>query len=79
MFDVQTEQKNIYYSIEVLADILSQSKATINARVKRGELDKCPKQERFQSTKWIIFLKSKRCLTVHGMKSTLSNPNENIT
>ncbi|EKF9219136.1 DNA cytosine methyltransferase [Vibrio cholerae] len=43
MFDVQTEQKNIYYSIEVLADILSQSKATINARVKRGELDKCPK------------------------------------
>ncbi|EKO3781536.1 DNA (cytosine-5-)-methyltransferase [Vibrio metschnikovii] len=42
MFDVQTEQKNIYYSIEVLADILSQSKATINARVKRGELDKCP-------------------------------------
>ncbi|EGQ8121867.1 DNA (cytosine-5-)-methyltransferase [Vibrio cholerae] len=42
MFDVQTEKKEIYYSIEVLADILSQSKATINSRIKRGELARCP-------------------------------------
>ena len=43
MFDVQTEQKNIHYSLEVLADILSQSKATMSARIKRGELTPCPK------------------------------------
>ncbi|CCN50660.1 Modification methylase Eco47II [Vibrio nigripulchritudo MADA3029] len=42
MFDVQTEQQNIYYSLEVLADILSQSKATMSARIKRGELTPCP-------------------------------------
>ncbi len=38
MFDVQTKQQEINFSIEVLADILSQSKATMGARVKRGEL-----------------------------------------
>ncbi len=42
MFDVQTEQENIHYSLEVLADILSQSKATMGARIKRGELTPCP-------------------------------------
>ncbi len=42
MFDVQTEQKNIHYSLEVLADILSQSKATMGARIRRGELTPCP-------------------------------------
>lgn len=42
MIDVQTKQQEMYYSIETLADILSQSKATINSRVKRGELSKCP-------------------------------------
>lgn len=39
MFDVQNEIK---FSIPVLADILSQSKATIEARIKRGELRPCP-------------------------------------
>ncbi|MCK8075296.1 DNA (cytosine-5-)-methyltransferase [Vibrio sp. 1CM2L] len=42
MFDVQNE-KEIKYSVEVLADILSQSKATIGARIKRGEITPCPK------------------------------------
>ncbi|EEY38562.1 DNA cytosine methyltransferase [Vibrio mimicus] len=42
MFDVHNEHKNTTYSIEVLADILSQSKATIGARVNRGELSPCP-------------------------------------
>lgn len=42
MLDVQTKQKNIHFSIEVLADILSQSKATMGARIKRGELTPCP-------------------------------------
>jgi len=41
MFDVQNETE-IKYSIAVLADILSQSKATIGARIKRGELTLCP-------------------------------------
>ncbi len=41
MFDVQTEQQEINFSIEVLADILSQSKATMGARIKRGELIPC--------------------------------------
>ncbi|HCG6133603.1 TPA: DNA (cytosine-5-)-methyltransferase [Vibrio parahaemolyticus] len=41
MFDVQTEQQEINFSIEVLADILSQSKATMGARIKRGELTPC--------------------------------------
>ncbi|MGI1988144.1 DNA cytosine methyltransferase [Shewanella glacialipiscicola] len=41
MFDVQNETE-IKYSIAVLADILSQSKATIGARIKRGELTPCP-------------------------------------
>ncbi|MGR6841764.1 DNA cytosine methyltransferase [Aliivibrio wodanis] len=40
MFDVQNKQE-IKYSIAVLADILSQSKATINSRIKRGELTPC--------------------------------------
>ncbi|MBE0506974.1 MAG: DNA (cytosine-5-)-methyltransferase [Marinospirillum sp.] len=34
-------QNKASYSIEMLADILSQSKATINARVKKGELNVC--------------------------------------
>lgn len=34
---------NQLFSIEVLADILSQSKATIEARIKRGELTLCEK------------------------------------
>ncbi|PQJ47998.1 DNA cytosine methyltransferase [Vibrio splendidus] len=42
MFDVQTEQQETYYSIEILADILSQSKATMGARIKRQELTPCP-------------------------------------
>ncbi|EGR1879780.1 TPA: DNA (cytosine-5-)-methyltransferase, partial [Vibrio parahaemolyticus] len=42
MFDVQAEQQDTYYSIEVLADILSQSKATMGARIKRGDLTPCP-------------------------------------
>ncbi|PTQ18203.1 DNA (cytosine-5-)-methyltransferase [Vibrio splendidus] len=42
MFDVQNQQE-IKYSVEVLADILSQSKATIGARIKRGEITPCPK------------------------------------
>ncbi|CAK3090992.1 Type II methyltransferase M.Eco47II [Vibrio crassostreae] len=42
MFDVQNE-KEIKYSVEILADILSQSKATIGARIKRGEITPCPK------------------------------------
>ncbi|MEZ9349063.1 DNA cytosine methyltransferase [Vibrio splendidus] len=42
MFDVQNENE-IKYSVEVLADILSQSKATIGARIKRGEITPCPK------------------------------------
>ncbi|UQA54546.1 DNA (cytosine-5-)-methyltransferase [Vibrio sp. ED002] len=37
------ETSGSHYSIEVLADILSQSKATIIARINRGELTKCPK------------------------------------
>ncbi|MCT8985287.1 DNA cytosine methyltransferase [Shewanella phaeophyticola] len=41
MFDVQNKTE-IKYSIAVLADILSQSKATIAARIKRGELTPCP-------------------------------------
>lgn len=45
MFDVQAQQYETYFSIEVLADILSQSKATINARVKRGELKTCQNKE----------------------------------
>lgn len=45
MFDVQDEKNEIHYSIEVLADILSQSKATINARIKRGELNVCSKKD----------------------------------
>ncbi|HHY0457486.1 TPA: DNA cytosine methyltransferase, partial [Vibrio parahaemolyticus] len=40
MFDVQKDTIN--YSIEVLADILSQSKATISSRIKRGEISTCP-------------------------------------
>ncbi|EGR5566939.1 DNA (cytosine-5-)-methyltransferase [Vibrio cholerae] len=46
MFDVHNEHKNTTYSIEVLADILSQSKATIGARVNRGELTPCPNSGR---------------------------------
>ncbi|MCF4176237.1 DNA cytosine methyltransferase [Vibrio sp. McD22-P3] len=42
MLDVQTKQETIHYSLEVLADILSQSKATMGAKVKRGELILCP-------------------------------------
>ncbi|MEZ8141680.1 DNA cytosine methyltransferase [Enterovibrio sp. FF113] len=41
MFDVQIEKSEIKYSIEVLADILSQSKATMESRIKRGELSVC--------------------------------------
>lgn len=43
MLDVQTEPQETQYSIEILADILSQSKATIGARIKRGEFKPCPK------------------------------------
>lgn len=42
MFDVQSNEKPILFSIEALADILSQSKATINARIKRGEITPDP-------------------------------------
>ncbi|MCK8136338.1 DNA cytosine methyltransferase [Pseudoalteromonas sp. 2CM28B] len=42
MFDVQCNEKPILFSVEVLADILSQSKATIGARIKRGELTPDP-------------------------------------
>lgn len=45
MFDVQDKKNENYYSIELLADILSQSKATINARIKRGEIKKCSSKE----------------------------------
>jgi DNA (cytosine-5)-methyltransferase 1 len=38
MFDVQ---KEIEFSVEALADILSQSKATIASRIQRGELTPC--------------------------------------
>lgn len=41
MFDVQNENIEMNYSVELLADILSQSKSTIEARVKRGELKPC--------------------------------------
>lgn len=45
MFDVQLDvhngQQDICYSVEMLADILSQSKATINTRIKRGDLKLC--------------------------------------
>lgn len=41
MFDVQNEQ-DIKFSIGALADILSQSKSTIESRIKRGELTPCP-------------------------------------
>lgn len=37
MFDVQNNTQK-YFSIELLADILSQSKTTIEARIRRGEL-----------------------------------------
>lgn len=37
------ETQETYYSVEILADILSVTKATINARVKRGEFTLCPK------------------------------------
>lgn len=40
MFDVQNKQK-ITYSVNILADILSQSKSTISSRIKRGELIPC--------------------------------------
>ncbi len=39
IFDKQSKTKAFHYSVEVLADILSQSNATINSRVKRGKLD----------------------------------------
>lgn len=38
MFDVQKNERDTYFSIEVLADILSQSKATIESRIKKGEI-----------------------------------------
>ena len=41
MFDVQNKPKNNQLSLEVLADILSQSKATITARINRGEIKLC--------------------------------------
>lgn len=41
MFDVQNKPKNSQLSLEVLADILSQSKATITARINRGEIKLC--------------------------------------
>ncbi|MDD1784121.1 DNA (cytosine-5-)-methyltransferase [Enterovibrio sp. ZSDZ35] len=41
MFDVQSEKLKIKYSVEVLADILSQSKATMESRIKRGEISIC--------------------------------------
>lgn len=43
MIDVQNEEKPIQFSTSVLADILSQSKATIEARIKRGDLTPCSK------------------------------------
>ncbi|MEE1980252.1 DNA (cytosine-5-)-methyltransferase [Shewanella xiamenensis] len=38
MFDVHNETMKKGFSLEVLADILSQSKSTIEARIKKGEL-----------------------------------------
>ena len=38
MFDVQKTKNNKHYSVEILADILSQSKTTIEARIRKGEL-----------------------------------------
>lgn len=42
MSDVQNKQQNIHYSLEILADIFSQSKATMSARVRRGEFTPSP-------------------------------------
>lgn len=41
MFDVQLEKSKIKYSVEVIADILSQSKATMESRIRRGEITLC--------------------------------------
>lgn len=38
MFDVQKKKESEGYSLEVLADILSQSKSTIEAKIRKGEL-----------------------------------------
>ncbi|WP_194439530.1 Eco47II family restriction endonuclease [Vibrio fluminensis] len=41
LFEKPSRLLESHYSIEVLADILSQSKATMGARIKRGELTPC--------------------------------------
>lgn len=38
MIDVHNEDQKTFFTIEILADILSQSKATIESRIKKGEL-----------------------------------------
>ncbi len=43
MYDVQLENSKIKYSVEVIADILSQSKATMESRIRRGEIKVCDK------------------------------------
>ncbi|MDE9544543.1 DNA cytosine methyltransferase [Xenorhabdus bovienii] len=43
MFDVQNKHSNEHFSVEVLADILSQSKTTIESRIRKGELTLNPK------------------------------------
>lgn len=43
MHDVQLENSKIKYSVEVIADILSQSKATMESRIRRGEIKVCDK------------------------------------
>ncbi|HCE1788118.1 TPA: DNA (cytosine-5-)-methyltransferase, partial [Vibrio parahaemolyticus] len=42
IFDKQSKTEAFHYSVEILADILSQSKATLSARIKRGDLTPCP-------------------------------------
>jgi len=73
MIDIQTKEKPIQFSISVLADILSQSKATIAARIKNGELTPCsetglipynqvanyPQIQRITETKWDKELETK--------------------
>ncbi|GAL38222.1 hypothetical protein JCM19240_3285 [Vibrio maritimus] len=38
---MMSKEKKMNFSVEVLADILSQSKSTMEARIRRGELKRC--------------------------------------